>query len=83
MLVLSGNEVYWEPGCEFDDSRWVVVEQARPLDVVKEMPGFIEGDQKADATAAESPAEDAPAAWCLAQEYLERPSLKARRGAGW
>jgi hypothetical protein len=39
--VLSANEVYWEPGVDFDNSRWYCIEQARVKDEVEAMPGFF------------------------------------------
>lgn len=73
--VLSANEVYWEPGEDFEDSRWYVIEQARPKDVVKDMPGFIETREQltSDATDSEDPREDRPDDLVLTREYLERP----------
>jgi hypothetical protein len=41
--VLSANEVYWEPGVDFDNSRWYCIEQARVKDEVEAMPGFFGG----------------------------------------
>ena len=80
VAVLSGNQVFWEPGVDFEDSRWVVIEQALPPDVVREEPGYIKGDLKADATAAESPTDDTPADLVLRREYLERPSAARPQG---
>lgn len=80
VLILSANEVYWEPGCDFEESRWHVIEQARPLDVVRATPGYLGGELKADATDAESPTEDRPDELVLVKEYLERPSAKRPEG---
>jgi hypothetical protein len=30
--VFNGNEVYWEPGTDFELSPWWVTEQAQPID---------------------------------------------------
>jgi hypothetical protein len=78
--VFSGNQVFWEPGVDFEDSRWVVIEQALPADVIREEPGYLEGELKADATAAESPTDDTPADLVLRREYLERPSADKPKG---
>jgi hypothetical protein len=40
LMILSGNQVYWEPGVIFENSRWFAVEMAMPMDAVKEWPGF-------------------------------------------
>lgn len=74
-LVLSGNEVYWEPGVEFDESRWYVIEQAVPKDVLKDTPGFLaaDGELTGDATDIESTSDSKPPDLVLRREYLERP----------
>lgn len=80
VLVLSGNEVYWEPGTDFEDSRWYVIEQAVPKDVIEDTPGYLKGELRADATDAESPTDDTPAELVIRREYLERPCPKYPRG---
>jgi hypothetical protein len=70
--VFSGNECYWEEGVDFDDSRWHAIEQARPIDVVREAPGFLGGELTADATDSESPT-DAKENLVIVTEYFERP----------
>jgi hypothetical protein len=39
LLVLTGNEVYSEPGVDFNDSPWYAIERARPIDEVSRPPG--------------------------------------------
>lgn len=51
LKVFSPNEVYWEPGVDFDDSRWYAIEHARPIDQLKKEEGYIGGDLKPDAEA--------------------------------
>jgi hypothetical protein len=77
--VLSGNEVYWEEGVDFEVSRWHAIEQALPVDVVKEMPGYIAGELAPNATDSESPA-DAKENLVVVTEYFERPCPDYREG---
>lgn len=78
---LGPNEVYWEPGVDFYDSRWHVVEQARPLEEVYAMPGYFGGKLKPDADKSDVlDREQKGADLVLVTEYLERPSLKNREG---
>lgn len=79
VVILSGNEVSWEPGTEFDDSRWYMVERARPVGEVKDMPGFVGGDLSADANTADRPS-DSVSDMVLVTEYLERPSTRRPNG---
>lgn len=70
VAVLSGNEVSWEPGVEFHESRWYMIERARPVEEVEKMPGFIGVKLSAD-TSADLPTESK---LVRVTEYLERPS---------
>ena len=73
IVVLNGNEVYWEPGCSFEESRWWGIERARPIDDVKEIPGF-KGELKADASTSDIPNDrKASDQMVLVTEYFERP----------
>ncbi len=79
--IFGPNEVYWEPGLKFDESRWHVVEQARSLEEVRAIPGFNpEVSLTPDATANEDGVNHEKitqhAKLVLVKEYLERPSLK-------
>lgn len=78
----SANEVGWEPGVAFEDSRWYIVVQARPVDVVKEMEGYLTGDLNADAQATRALGSSSPRGGklVLVTEYLERPSQKYPKG---
>jgi hypothetical protein len=69
------NEVYWEPGVSFDLSRWHAVEQARPVEEIKELPGYLEGDLAEDAQSKKGQSK-----LVLVTDYLERPSLKNPNG---
>ncbi len=76
------NEVYWEPGIRFEDSRWHCVEQARPLEEVYAMEDYVGGKMTADAATSdivgESQRKDAKLV--LVTDYLERPSPKFPAG---
>lgn len=81
--VFGGNEVFWEPGVRFQDSRWHGIDQARPVDQVYEMPGYLGGKLTADASASHILGEGkvpSQAQMVMVTEYLERPSLKTPRG---
>src|ERR1700741_3139798 len=41
--VYGPNEVMWEPGLNFDESRWYAIEQARDMDSVMESQGYLGG----------------------------------------
>ena len=79
--VLSGNEVSWEPGVDFKDSRWWIVEQARPIADVLEMPGFFGRKLEPDANTSDLKV-DAPDnnRLVLVTEYYERPSKRYPEG---
>jgi hypothetical protein len=68
--------VYWEPGSDFEDSRWYAIERARPIDDIKSIPGFIKGAKIApDASTSDIPNDrDADDNMAIVTEYFERPS---------
>jgi hypothetical protein len=83
--IFGANEVYWEPGMKFDESRWHAVEQARPIEEVQEMEGYNGGKLQPDATAADDDGIQREkikkqARLVLVTEYLERPSKKHQKG---
>lgn len=79
--VYGPNEVFWEPGLRFDESRWHAIEQARDMDEVMEAEGYVGGELTADAQKAEtSDPESSQERLVLVTEYLERPSLKRPNG---
>lgn len=87
LTIYSGLEVIWEPGVDFEDSRWCAVEHARSIDALESEPDFIKipGEKlKADAnTAAESRAtkrEKKGSNLCMVTEYFERPCPKYPEG---
>jgi hypothetical protein len=82
ILVLSGNEVYWEAGSTFEESPWYVVERARPIDDVMLTPGIIPGTKLApDASTNDIPSDrDATDNLVMTSEYFERPSPRFTDG---
>lgn len=77
------NEVYWEPGVRFEDSRWHCIEQAMPLDEVRRLPGFDGGKLKADANTADlwtDKKDQADNNLAVVTQYFERPSQKYEMG---
>jgi len=47
--VFTGLEVIWEPGVEFEDTRWFAIEHARSKEDVEKEPGFMGPPLKPDA----------------------------------
>lgn len=80
VLVLHGNQVIWEPGCDFDDSPWWAILRARPVSEVQKLPGYTGGKLKADATTSEVPTDRPSQDMVLTVEYFERPSRDTPRG---
>jgi hypothetical protein len=82
VLLFNGNEVYWEPGVPFDESRWFCIERVMPIDEVKDWPGF---DSRIvlfpDGSTSESPMERVESDnMVIVTCYFERPSVKFPRG---
>jgi hypothetical protein len=74
VLVLSGNQVYSETGCDFDDSAWYAIERARPIDEVKLIPGFIGIPLSADAQTSDIPTDrQSSDNLVMVTEFFERP----------
>lgn len=73
--VWNGLEVMWEPGVDFEESRWWAIEHARPRDAVEAEPGYVGGRLPADAqmVVREGGANAEQSNLCLITEYLERP----------
>lgn len=81
--VYGPNEVFWEPGLRFDESRWHAIEQARDIDSVMESDGYVGGKLDADAQKAEtSDPDSAQERLVLVTEYLERPT-RSRPNGRW
>ncbi len=69
----SGLEVSGEDGVDFEDSRWYLIENARPLEEVEKEPGFTGKKLTADAESSDSPASKKGSKLVMVSEYLERP----------
>ncbi|MCE3277788.1 MAG: hypothetical protein K0R13_3643, partial [Propionibacteriaceae bacterium] len=85
--TFTGNEVGWEQGVDFFESKWHVIVQARSIDEVMAMPGFIRDDKhplQPDAASFETlgsgSAKPASSNLVMVTEYLERPSAKYEQG---
>lgn len=80
----NANEVFWEPGVRFEDSRWYCIEHARPVDAVTSEPGYI-GPAKLspDASALHVVGRKEPNTTgnlVIVSEYMERPSVMFPKG---
>lgn len=88
--TFTGDEVGWEPGLEFHESGYHVIVQARSIDEVQSMPGFIkipDAEQQLlpDAAtqrplASPSDARGGASKLVMVTEYLERPCPKWPKG---
>lgn len=77
VMTLSGNEVYWENGIDFEDSRWFVIERAVPVEEIEGLPGFVGGKITPDATTSDIPTDRRDREnLAILSDYLERPSQK-------
>lgn len=74
------NEVFWEPGLPFDESRWHGIEQARDIADTMELEGYLGGKLTADAQKAETEKDSPQDKLVLVTDYLERPSPKNPSG---
>lgn len=87
VTVYSGLEVIWEPGVDFEQSRWYAVEHARSIEELEDEEGYIQvpGEKlSADArTAAEGravPKHKKGSKLAMVTEYFERPCRKYPKG---
>lgn len=83
LLVLGGQEVFWEPGVQFEDSPWWGIENARPVEVVEAEPGFIGPGLTADADSSDKGGtrkKEAGSKLVMVTEFLERPCAKYSKG---
>lgn len=75
--VYGGNEVLWEPGVPFHDSRWFAIQQAKPVDAIEKKYGAkIKSRAKADSYGQSIEG----SRMCMVTDYFERPSEKYVRG---
>lgn len=80
IVVLNGNQAYWEDGAEFKKSRWHAIERAMDVDDVYEMPGYLGGKLVADAATSDIPTDTRPENMVMVTEYFERPCPKYPEG---
>jgi hypothetical protein len=81
VLVLSGNQVYSEPGCDFEYSKWYAIERARPMDEVREIPGYTAATLSADASTSDIPTDRQTSDnLVMVTEYFERPCPRWPQG---
>jgi hypothetical protein len=79
----TSNQVGWEPGVRFEDSRWWFIQQARPVDEILDTPGCLVSELNPDATDKTVIGTGLPTSntkLALEITYLERPSEKHRNG---
>lgn len=77
--VYGGNQVFWEPGQRFEDSRWHAVDFAMPPEEIMQMEGYLGGklSKDADALLKTQRGLDKPSTeMTLVTYYLERPCPK-------
>jgi hypothetical protein len=85
ILTFSGNEVGWEPGLDFYESPWHMIQQARLIDDVEAMPGFIKGKERLSPDAQSHEVlntgnKSQVSKLVMVSEYLERPCAKYPQG---
>lgn len=86
IVTYGGLEVIWEPGVEFEESRWCAIDTAKPVSVVEQEDGFIDNGEKLKADAETSQVTKANTKvrsgtdLCMVTEYLERPCAKWPKG---
>jgi hypothetical protein len=87
VTIYSGLEVLWEPGVDFENSRWYAVEHARSVEELEDEEGYIKVPGEtlaADArTASEGRAvskEKKGSKLAMVTEYFERPCRKYPKG---
>jgi len=80
--VYSGLQVSWEPGVEYNDAPYYVIEEARAVESVEQQRGFIGKKLTADADAGDGkgPKKSKGSHMVMVTEFLERPCSKYPRG---
>lgn len=79
--TFSANQVMWEPGCRFEASPWHAVQYTLPEDKVRQIPGYIPGALKPDASTDITIGRHRKGdKQVLVTEYLERPTAKTPQG---
>ena len=87
ITIYSGLEVLWEPGVDFENSRWYAVEHVRSIEELEDEPDFLKvpnGKLQPDASTAASgrttAREKKGSKLCVTTEYFERPCPKYPKG---
>ena len=81
LLVLGGNEVYWEAGSDYETSPWWATERARLIESVRQTPGYVGGELSPDASTSDIPTDRNPTDnMVMVTEFFERPCPKWPRG---
>lgn len=86
VVIYSGLEVLWEPGVDFEKSRWYAVEHARSIEEIEDEPGFLkvpDGKLQPDAATTSSKQtsrEKKGTKLIIVTEYFERPCPKYPKG---
>lgn len=80
VITLNRNQVYWEPGCEYEQSPWFAVERARPIDEVQQIPGCYPVKLSPDAAMSDVPNDGPSENMVIVTEYFERPCPKYPEG---
>lgn len=75
LLNFSRDEVMWEPGDDFDDSRWYAIERTMRLEEIRAIPGFVRGSIEEKDDTLEWSANNEKKGLTVT-EYLERPCPK-------
>lgn len=78
--IYGAPEVSWEPGCQFDDSPFYVIEHARPIESVKNEEGFLGTKLTPDAETEWKGEKSEPSQMVLVTDYLERPTPEHPQG---
>jgi hypothetical protein len=79
--VYSGmGQVFWEPGIDFEQSRWIGIDEARPVEDVEAEQGFQGPKLNPDADASDIPKERKGSKLVMVTEYLERPCAQWPEG---
>jgi hypothetical protein len=86
-VVYSGLEVIWEPGVPYEESSWMAIEHARPIDEVEAEPDFILGvkltadaDTKSMEGGLNLREKPKGGNLCMVTEFFERPCPKYPKG---
>ena len=78
--VYGSPEVSWEPGCQFEDSPYWVIENARSVQSIQQEHGYIGGKLVPDANPDWRQDGTRPSQMVMVTEYLERPCPKYPQG---